>query len=40
MGTVPRADEFFDIFVGEKVISLSYSSAMLKVPPLSFLKSH
>ena len=40
VGTVPCADEFFDIFVGEKVISLSYSSAMLKVPPLSFLKSH
>lgn len=33
VGVVPHTDVFFDIFVGSKVISISYSSAILKVPP-------
>ena len=30
----------FDVFVGEKLVSLSYSSAILKPPPVLFLNLH
>ena len=35
MGVVLHASDFFYIFVGEKVFSLSYSSTILKVPSVS-----
>ena len=33
VGIVPHADDFYDIFVGEKAVSLFYSSTILKVSP-------
>ena len=38
VGVVSHVDVFFDVFVGRKVISTSYSSAILRVPPFLVFK--